>query len=51
MENIKHKVKELYVVKEGYHEMYIDFEKEEYMNKVFSWINKTKNFGKTDKRK
>jgi hypothetical protein len=31
--------------------MYIDFEKEEFMNKILSWINKTKSLGKTDKRK
>ena len=50
-ENIKHKVKELYPIKEGLHEIYIDHEKEEFMNKVLSWILKTKNLGKTDKRK
>lgn len=31
--------------------MYIDYEKEEFRNKVLSWIVKTKSFGKTDKRK
>jgi hypothetical protein len=30
--------------------MYLDFEKEEFMNKIVSWINKTKMAGKTDKR-
>jgi alpha-beta hydrolase superfamily lysophospholipase len=51
IDNIKHKVKEHYLIKDGLHEMYLDFEKEEFRNKVLSWINKTKNFGKTDKRK
>jgi hypothetical protein len=43
------KVKELYVFNEGLHEIYIDFEKEEFFNKVLSWIVKTKGYGKTDK--
>lgn len=51
IENIKHKVKELYAIKEGLHEIYIDHEKEEFRNKIFNWIVKTKNLGKTDKRK
>jgi esterase/lipase len=49
-ENIKHKVKELYTFKEGLHEVYLDFEKEEFKNKIVTWITKTKNYGKTDKR-
>ena len=32
-------------------EIYIDYEKEEFRNKILSWINKTKNLGKTDRRK
>lgn len=51
IDNIKHKYKELCVMKDGYHEMYIDFEKEEFSNKVFTWITKAKGWGKTDKRK
>jgi len=50
IENIKHKVKEFYSIKNGYHEIYIDFEKEEFRNKILHWINKTKSQGKTDKR-
>jgi alpha-beta hydrolase superfamily lysophospholipase len=51
IDNIKHKVKEHYVINNGYHEIYIDYEKEEFRNKILSWINKTKNLGKTDRRK
>lgn len=51
IDNIKHKIKELYLIKDGLHEMYLDYEKGEFRNKVLTWINKTKNFGKTDKRK
>ncbi len=51
IDNIKTKVKEYYLIKNGYHEMYIDYEKEEFRNKILSWINKTKNLGKTDRRK
>jgi len=50
IENIKHKVKELYTIKEGFHEIYIDYEKDEFMNKILAWITKTKNLGRTDKR-
>jgi hypothetical protein len=39
------------MIKDGLHEMYLDYEKVEFRNKVLTWINKTKNFGKTDKRK
>jgi alpha-beta hydrolase superfamily lysophospholipase len=51
IDNIKHKVKELYTFKDGYHEIYMDYEKEEFMSKVLNWIKKTRNLGKTDKRK
>ena len=51
IDNIKHKIKELYTIKDGYHEIYIDHEKDEFMNKVLSWIIKTRSYGKTDKRK
>lgn len=44
------KVKQLHIINDGYHEMYIDFEKEEFFNKTLSWIIETKNYGKTDKR-
>jgi esterase/lipase len=50
IKNIKHKIKELFIIKDGYHEIYHDFEKEIFMQKVLSWITKTINFGKTDKR-
>jgi hypothetical protein len=39
------------VFSEGYHEMYIDYEKDEFISKVYSWIVKMKGVGKTDKRK
>lgn len=40
----------MYIFPEGMHEVYIDYEKEEYREKILSWIVKTKSFGKTDKR-
>lgn len=49
-DNIKNKTKEFYLFKDGYHEVYLDFEKEEYRNKILSWIIKTKGSGKTDRR-
>ncbi len=31
--------------------MYIDYEKDEFISKMYSWITKMKDVGKTDKRK
>lgn len=45
------KVKELYVVKNGYHEMYLDKEREEFFEKILIWITENKSIGKTDRRK
>lgn len=39
------------MIANGYHEMYIDIEKDKFFEKVLSWILNTRNFGKTDKRK
>lgn len=35
----------------GYHEIYRDYEKEEFFNKVLEFIQSRYNVGKTDKRK
>jgi alpha-beta hydrolase superfamily lysophospholipase len=37
-------------VKDGYHEIFNDKERDEYINKIFSWINKNRDAGKTDRR-
>ena len=44
------KVKELFIIENGYHEIYNDCEREEYFNKILEWCQKTKTIGKTDKR-
>lgn len=45
------KNKEIYIIEDGYHELYKDTCKQDFFNKVYQWINKNKNSGKTDKRK
>lgn len=36
---------------QGFHEMYVDFEREELFKKTLNWIETNKNTGKTDYRK
>jgi hypothetical protein len=43
-------VKELYVIENGLHEIYIDYEKDKFFQKVLSWILNTRNFGKSNLR-
>jgi hypothetical protein len=43
-------VKELYTIKEGYHHLFIDYEKDIYYTKIVDWINSTLKVGKTNKR-
>ena len=40
----------MYAVNNGYHEMYLDKEREEYFSKIFNWVCETKDIGKTDRR-
>jgi len=44
------KNKEIYIVKNGFHEMFNDVERDEYINKIFTWISKNRDAGKTDRR-
>ncbi len=44
------KTKELYIINNGYHEMYIDIERNEFFSKMYQWIIDTKHIGKTDRR-
>ena len=38
------------MIKNGYHEIYLDYEKDEVCKKILEWITASKPFGKTDKR-